>query len=34
MFEELDMFAVVVEQSSINQASKSLNLSQPALSRK
>lgn len=34
MFEELDMFAVVVEQSSINQASKLLNLSQPALSRK
>ena len=32
MFEELDMFAVVVEQSSINQASKALNLSQPALS--
>ena len=32
MFEELDVFAVVVEQSSINQASKLLNLSQPALS--
>ncbi|WP_054958178.1 LysR family transcriptional regulator [Paenibacillus dakarensis] len=34
MFEELDVFAVVVEQSSINKASKLLNLSQPALSRK
>lgn len=34
MFEELDVFAVVVEQSSMNRASKLLNLSQPALSRK
>ncbi|MGM1048708.1 LysR family transcriptional regulator [Paenibacillus uliginis] len=34
MFEELDVFAIVVEQSSINKASKLLNLSQPALSRK
>ena len=34
MYEELDVFAVVVEQSSINKASKILNLSQPALSRK
>ncbi|MEK3733633.1 MULTISPECIES: LysR family transcriptional regulator [Paenibacillus] len=34
MFEELDVFAVVVEQSSINKASKLLNLSQPAVSRK
>ncbi|WP_106766859.1 LysR family transcriptional regulator [Paenibacillus faecalis] len=34
MFEELDVFAVVVEQSSLNKASKLLNLSQPALSRK
>lgn len=34
MFEDLLVFAVVVEQSSLNQASKQLNLSQPALSRK
>ncbi|MBO2943851.1 LysR family transcriptional regulator [Paenibacillus sp. F411] len=34
MFDELDVFAVVVEQSSLNKASKLLNLSQPALSRK
>lgn len=34
MFEALDVFATVVEQSSLNQASKLLNLSQPALSRK
>ncbi|WP_422658235.1 LysR family transcriptional regulator [Paenibacillus sp. EC2-1] len=34
MFEELDVFSVVVEQSSLNKASKLLNLSQPALSRK
>lgn len=34
MFEDLDVFATVVEQSSLNQASKLLNLSQPALSRK
>ncbi|UNK21401.1 LysR family transcriptional regulator [Paenibacillus sp. N3/727] len=34
MFEELDVFAIVVEQSSLNKASKLLNLSQPALSRK
>ncbi|SMF71902.1 DNA-binding transcriptional regulator, LysR family [Paenibacillus uliginis N3/975] len=34
LFEELDVFAIVVEQSSINKASKLLNLSQPALSRK
>lgn len=34
MFEALDVFAIVVEQSSLNKASKLLNLSQPALSRK
>ncbi|OAB45913.1 LysR family transcriptional regulator [Paenibacillus glacialis] len=34
MFESLDVFAIVVEQSSLNKASKLLNLSQPALSRK
>lgn len=34
MFEELNAFALVVEQSSLNRASKLLNLSQPALSRK
>lgn len=34
MFEELDVFSIVVEQSSLNKASKLLNLSQPALSRK
>lgn len=34
MFDDLDMFAVVVEQSSLNRASRQLNLSQPALSRK
>lgn len=34
MFEDLNAFAVIVEQSSLNKASKLLNLSQPALSRK
>jgi DNA-binding transcriptional LysR family regulator len=34
MLEELNLFAVVVEQSSMNKASAVLNLSQPALSRK
>jgi DNA-binding transcriptional LysR family regulator len=34
MLEDLEVFATVVEQSSINQASKILNLSQPAVSRK
>ena len=34
MFEDLNAFAAVVEQSSLNRASKLLNLSQPALSRK
>jgi DNA-binding transcriptional LysR family regulator len=34
MLEELNFFAVVVEQSSMNKASAVLNLSQPALSRK
>ncbi|BFH60921.1 LysR family transcriptional regulator [Paenibacillus azoreducens] len=34
MFEDLDVFATIVEQSSLNKASKQLNLSQPALSRK
>lgn len=34
MFESMDIFATVVEQSSLNQASRVLNLSQPALSRK
>ncbi len=34
MLEDLEVFAAVVEQSSINQASKMLNLSQPAISRK
>lgn len=34
MFEEMNAYAVVVEQTSLNKASKLLNLSQPALSRK
>jgi len=34
MLEEMDVFATVVEQSSLNKASQVLNLSQPALSRK
>ncbi|WP_223067661.1 LysR family transcriptional regulator [Paenibacillus caui] len=34
MFEDLLVFTTVVEQSSLNKASKLLNLSQPALSRK
>ncbi|KHF34844.1 HTH-type transcriptional regulator GltC [Paenibacillus sp. P1XP2] len=34
MFEDLDVFATIVEQSSLNKASRILNLSQPALSRK
>ena len=34
MMEELLVFTTVVEQSSLNKASKLLNLSQPALSRK
>ncbi|MEB3100462.1 LysR family transcriptional regulator [Ferviditalea candida] len=34
MFESLEIFAVVVEHNSLNRASKTLNLSQPALSRK
>ena len=34
MLEELLVFTTVVEQSSLNKASKLLNLSQPALSRK
>lgn len=34
MLDELHVFAVVVEQSSMNKASSKLNLSQPALSRK
>lgn len=34
MFDNLDVFAIVVEQSSLNKASKLLNISQPALSRK
>ncbi|WP_219835923.1 LysR family transcriptional regulator [Paenibacillus sp. R14(2021)] len=34
MLEELHVFTVVVEQSSMNKASAALNLSQPALSRK
>lgn len=34
MFDDLDIFAVVVEHSSLNRASRQLNLSQPALSRK
>jgi DNA-binding transcriptional LysR family regulator len=34
MFGTLDVFAIVVEQSSLNKASKLLNISQPALSRK
>ncbi|MUT64340.1 LysR family transcriptional regulator [Paenibacillus sp. NEAU-GSW1] len=34
MIDELDMFAVIVEQSSMNKAASILNLSQPALSRK
>lgn len=34
MYEELHVFSVIVEQSSMNKASTLLNLSQPALSRK
>lgn len=34
MFDDLDIFAAVVEHSSLNRASHQLNLSQPALSRK
>ncbi|MNB72185.1 HTH-type transcriptional regulator CynR [compost metagenome] len=34
MFDDFDIFAAVVEQSSLNRASRQLNLSQPALSRK
>ncbi|KAA9008593.1 LysR family transcriptional regulator [Paenibacillus spiritus] len=34
MFDDLDIFATVVEQSSLNRASRLLNVSQPALSRK
>ncbi|MBT2291954.1 LysR family transcriptional regulator [Paenibacillus albidus] len=34
MFDDLDIFASVVEHSSLNRASRQLNLSQPALSRK
>lgn len=34
MFDDLDIFAAVVEHSSLNRASRHLNLSQPALSRK
>ncbi len=34
MNENLEVFAVIVEQSSLNKASKVLNISQPALSRK
>ncbi|GKU80298.1 LysR family transcriptional regulator [Paenibacillus sp. L3-i20] len=34
MYEELEVFTVIVEQSSMNKASALLNLSQPALSRK
>lgn len=34
MFDDLDVFAAVVEHSSLNRASRQLNLSQPALSRK
>ncbi|MFC0333117.1 LysR family transcriptional regulator [Paenibacillus sepulcri] len=34
MLEELNVFAIIVEQSSMNKASTALNLSQPALSRK
>lgn len=34
MYEQLEVFAVVVEQESLNKASRVLNLSQPALSRK
>jgi len=34
MYDELNVFAVIVEQSSMNKASALLNLSQPALSRK
>ncbi|MBW4081011.1 LysR family transcriptional regulator [Paenibacillus sp. S150] len=34
MFDDLDIFAAVVEHSSLNRASRQLNLSQPALSRK
>lgn len=34
MYEELHVFSVIVEQSSMNKASALLNLSQPALSRK
>lgn len=34
MYDDLDAFAAVVEHSSLNRASRQLNLSQPALSRK
>jgi LysR family transcriptional regulator, transcriptional activator of the cysJI operon len=34
MYDDLEVFAVVVEQESLNKASRVLNLSQPALSRK
>jgi DNA-binding transcriptional LysR family regulator len=34
MFDDLEIFAAVVEHSSLNRASRQLNLSQPALSRK
>ncbi|WP_151737285.1 LysR family transcriptional regulator ['Paenibacillus yunnanensis' Narsing Rao et al. 2020] len=34
MFDDLEIFAAVVEHSSLNRASRMLNLSQPALSRK
>ncbi|MGO4375964.1 LysR family transcriptional regulator, partial [Paenibacillus sp. MCAF20] len=34
MYDELHVFSVIVEQSSMNKASALLNLSQPALSRK
>ncbi|ASA23948.1 LysR family transcriptional regulator [Paenibacillus donghaensis] len=34
MYDDLDIFAAVVEHSSLNRASRQLNLSQPALSRK
>jgi len=34
MYDDLEIFAAVVEHSSLNRASRQLNLSQPALSRK
>ncbi|WP_240419335.1 LysR family transcriptional regulator [Paenibacillus periandrae] len=34
MFENIDIFAIVVEMESLNKASQTLNISQPALSRK